>query len=164
MPGWLRRNWSYPVSALVVALVAFAAFQVFDGGDDVRALDCASVTGADDTARLTPLPCDDGAATFRVVSRGGSVELGCPDGAYRELRTGGELTCLMPNFQEGRCYAPDDANRAFTVVACEDPSAIRITKVVQGTADTADCPGGNGLGYPDPPVAICIETPTAGTK
>ncbi|WP_156757541.1 LppU/SCO3897 family protein [Actinokineospora pegani] len=148
--------WAIGISTLAVFVLAFLALRYLipDGSDEAT---CAVVQGADEDAALTELDCSDDAATWRVATTGDAAG-GCAEGAYRELRSGSTLTCLMPNFQAGRCYAPDDPNRAFVVTDCADPDAIRVTEVFEGSTDTTRCPDGNGLGYPDPPVAFCLET------
>lgn len=150
--------WAVAAIAVGIFVVAFLFLRYVAPGSSADAGNCASVTGDDDTAALTPLSCDDDEATFRVASTKDGAA-GCPEGAYRELRDGGTLRCLMPNFREGGCYEPDDENRAFRLADCTAAEAIRVTRVIEGSSDPAPCPGGNGLGYPEPPVVYCLETP-----
>ena len=142
---------------MAVFAVAFLVMRLFSVGEpSLAAGGCAAVSGADQDAGLSALDCADDDATFKIVSTGGT---GCPDGVYRELRSGGQQYCLMPNFQAGRCYAPDNANRSLAVADCTDPEAFRVTEVRTGSTDAAACPGGSGLDYRDPPVVFCVQEP-----
>ncbi|MDQ3402018.1 MAG: hypothetical protein M3548_01305 [Actinomycetota bacterium] len=152
------------IIALVVVLVAAGAFVVYEvsaRGADAAPGECAMVTGADDAAKVEIVDCDDKSASFKVASKRDGAELGCPEGAYREVRTDGGLLCLMPNFVADTCYEADDANQSFRVSGCESDESIKITKVIDGSTDPSGCPAGNGLGYPEPPVVFCIDTPGA---
>ena len=150
--------WAVAAIAVGIFVVAFVVMRYVVPGTGSAAGDCASVTGADENAALSPLSCDDDNATFRIASTKDAAQ-SCPEGAYRELRDGGTLRCLMPNFLAGRCYEPDDANRAFRQAGCDSAEALRVTGVLEGVSDPEPCPGGNGLGYPEPPVVYCLETP-----
>ncbi|MBC6447178.1 LppU/SCO3897 family protein [Actinokineospora xionganensis] len=147
------------VAALVLAGVGFGAYQVFFAEDTTATLECGSVNGTDDTAKLTIVDCDEKSAVFRVAVKKDKAETSCPEGAYRELRDEKNLICLMPNFIAGNCYESDDANQAFKIGSCDSPEAIKITKVIDGTTDPSGCPNSNGLGYPEPKTVFCIETP-----
>ncbi|GLZ41509.1 hypothetical protein Acsp05_51330 [Actinokineospora sp. NBRC 105648] len=150
--------WAIALIAVLITAVGFVVFRyVLD--DDAPTAECAAVTGADDQARVETVDCDDDAATFRVASRLDLSDNGCAEGAYRELRTDKQLLCLMPNFQAGRCYVADEPNQSFRVSGCESPESIRISQVLDGTADPSPCPEGNGIGYPEPPTVFCVETP-----
>lgn len=146
------------VALLVVAAGGYGIYRLATSGGAASG-ECAAVTGADDAAQVQVVDCASESATFKVASRKDLSELGCPEGAYREIRTDEDLLCLMPNFLAGKCYVPDDANQAFRVAGCESPESIRISEVIEGTTDPSPCPEGSGLGYPEPPVVFCIETP-----
>ncbi|WP_436493467.1 LppU/SCO3897 family protein [Actinokineospora sp. HUAS TT18] len=146
------------VAAVVLAGAGFGAYQLL-GKDAAAPGECAAVEGADDTAKLTPADCADENATFKIASKKELTEKGCPDGAYRELRDDKNLICLLPNFIEGKCFAPDEKNQGFRIADCAGTETIRISRVINDTDDPKDCPHGNGIGYPDPPVVFCIETP-----
>ncbi len=151
--------WAVALVAVLIAGVAFVVLRL--SSQDGGTAECTAVTGVNEDARAESKDCGDEAATFRVASTKDLSETGCPEGAYRELRTADDLLCLMPNFQADKCYVADDPNQSFKVAPCEDPSSIRISEVVEGSTDPSQCPGGNGLGYPEPPMVVCIETPGA---
>ncbi|MGQ0837035.1 LppU/SCO3897 family protein [Actinokineospora sp.] len=156
MPVWLI--------ALVAVLIAGGGFLVYRyvlADPSYAEGECAAVTGVDDTAKVDLVDCGDESATFKIATKKDADELGCPEGAYRELRNTDNLLCLMPNFAAGKCYEADDANQSFRVTGCESTEAIKITEVIEGSTDPTPCPGSNGLGYPEPPLVFCIQTPTA---
>ncbi|MDQ3579075.1 MAG: hypothetical protein M3443_16075, partial [Actinomycetota bacterium] len=77
------------IIALVVVLVAAGAFVVYEvsaRGADAAPGECAMVTGADDAAKVEIVDCGK-SASFKVASTRDGAELGCPEGAYREVRT-----------------------------------------------------------------------------
>ncbi|PPK70546.1 hypothetical protein V5P93_000574 [Actinokineospora auranticolor] len=153
--------WAVALTAVLIVAGSFVLFRYVFNGSSSEA--CASVTGVGDAAKVEFVDCDDDNATFQVATRKPANTPGCPEGAYREIPRPDELLCLVPNFVAGNCYVPDDPNQAFRVGRCEDALAIRIVKVVEGTSDaSAVCPEGNGLGYPEPPTAVCVSTPIAG--
>ncbi|MFC7612690.1 hypothetical protein ACFQV2_02580 [Actinokineospora soli] len=119
------------------------------------------MTGADDAAKTEIVDCGSPTGTFKLASTRKLEEAGCPEGAYREIRTQSDLLCLMPNFVAGTCYVPDEPNAGFKAGDCGSQEAIRVSEVIEGTTDPSGCPDGSGLGYPDPPVVFCIETPEA---
>ncbi|CRK61270.1 hypothetical protein [Alloactinosynnema sp. L-07] len=149
------------VVAVVLAGAGFGGYQLLFAKGTAAAGECAAVEGADDASKLSVVGCGGDTATFKIASKKELSESGCPDGAYRELRDAKNLLCLMPNFVEGKCYAADDKNQAFRVAACDDPETIKIGKVIEGSDEPEQCPGGNGIGYPEPPIAFCIDTPGA---
>ncbi|GLW93006.1 LppU/SCO3897 family protein [Actinokineospora globicatena] len=148
--------WAVGIIAVLIAGVGFVVFR-YVLADDAPA-ECATVTGAGDTATVEPVSCADTAA-FRIASRKDPSAAGCAEGAYREMRTDKELLCLMPNFVKGNCYVPDDPNQAFKVGSCDSPDAIKVVDELRDTSDPSPCPNGNGLGYPEPAVVFCLETP-----
>ncbi|SDD27245.1 LppU/SCO3897 family protein [Actinokineospora iranica] len=157
-PRKLLPTWAVALIAVLIAGVGFVLFR-YVLADSPGAAECASVTGSDDAATVATADCGDEDATFRIAVKKDLSETGCPDGAYRELWTGENLLCLMPNFRAGNCYAEDDKNQSFRVSPCEGPDTIRISQVIDGTTDPSPCPNGSGLGYPEPPTVFCIETP-----
>ncbi|GGS15874.1 LppU/SCO3897 family protein [Actinokineospora fastidiosa] len=149
------------IAAVVLAAAGVGVYLALRPGATSASGPCMAVTGPDDTAKAEAVDCAAPDATFKLASTRSLDEVGCPEGAYREVRTGTELLCLMPNFVADTCYDPDDANSAFVVADCSSENAIRISEVIEGTTDPSGCPDGSGLGYPEPPVVFCIETPGA---
>ncbi|MGW5055543.1 LppU/SCO3897 family protein [Actinokineospora sp. NPDC004072] len=147
------------LAAVVLAAAGVGVWLAVQPGGSSASGPCVAVAGPDDTAKAEQVDCDSSDATFKLASTRALGDDGCPEGAYREVRTSSELLCLMPNFVAGNCYDPDDANSAFVVADCSSAEAIRISEVIEGTVDPSGCPDGNGLGYPEPPVVFCIETP-----
>ena len=162
---WTRKVLGLPLWALIAVVAVlvgaggFAVYQALAPGATSASGECVAVSGADDTAKAEIVDCAEPAAGFKLASVRDLEESGCPEGAYREVRTSSELMCLMPNFVAGTCYVPDDPNAGFKAGDCADEVAIRVSEVIEGTTDPSGCPDGSGLGYPDPPVVFCIETP-----
>lgn len=155
----------WAVAALVAVLLGVGGFFVYQAvkpGAVAASGECVAVSGADETAKAEVVDCGSDTATFKLATTRKADDLGCPEGAYREVRTGSELLCLMPNFVAGSCYVPDDANAGFAVGDCGSELAIRVSEVIEGTTDPSGCPDGSGLGYPEPPVVFCVETPEPG--
>ncbi|GAA2969109.1 LppU/SCO3897 family protein [Actinokineospora diospyrosa] len=152
--------WAVAIIAVLIAGIGFVVFRYVLDDDGPANAECASVSGSGDDAKVEIVGCGDSAA-FRVAARKDLSATGCAEGAYREMRTDKDLLCLMPNFLAGKCYVPDDPNQAFKVGSCEAQDAIRVTEELSNTSDPSPCPDGNGLGYPEPPVVFCLETPNA---
>ncbi|SES08002.1 LppU/SCO3897 family protein [Actinokineospora terrae] len=149
--------WAVALIAVLITGIGFVVFR-YVLADDPAAIECASVTGSGDSAKVAVVGCGD-AAAFRIASRKDLSAPGCAEGAYREMRTEKELLCLMPNFVKGNCYVPDEPNQAFKVGSCESSDAIKVVDELRDTSDPSPCPNGNGLGYPEPPIVFCLETP-----
>lgn len=147
------------VLAVLLGAAAFLVYQAVKPGATAASGECVAVSGTDDAAKAEIVDCGADDAGFTLASTRGLDEVGCPEGSYREIRTGSELLCLMPNFIAGNCYVPDEPNAGFVVGDCGSELAIRISEVIEGTTDPSGCPDGSGLGYPEPPVVFCIETP-----
>ncbi|MFC5286942.1 hypothetical protein ACFPM7_07750 [Actinokineospora guangxiensis] len=164
---WTRKVVGLPLWALVAVVAVllgaggFAIYKAVAPGASSASGECVAVTGVDDAAKTEVVDCAAPTAGFKLASALDLEDAGCPEGAYREVRTDSELLCLMPNFVAGTCYVPDDPNAGFKAGDCADEVAIRISEVIEGTTDPSGCPDGSGLGYPDPPVVFCIETPSA---
>jgi hypothetical protein len=147
------------LAAVLLAGVGFGVYQLVKPARTSASGECVTVAGADDTAEVRTVDCAADNAAFKLASTRGLDDLGCPEGAYREVRTDSDLLCLMPNFMADTCYEADDANNGFKVADCSSQEAIRVSEVIEGTTDPSGCPDGSGLGYPEPPVVFCIETP-----
>lgn len=163
--GRSKRLWGMPVwavaalAAVLLAGAGFGAYQLLKPARSSASGECVAVTGADDAAEVRTVDCAADEAAFKLASTRGADDIGCPEGAYREVRAGSDLLCLMPNFVADTCYEADDANSGFKVADCSSQEAIRVSEVIEGTTDPSGCPDGSGLGYPEPPVVFCIETP-----
>lgn len=160
-----RKLFGLPVWAVAAVLAvllgagAFLVYQAVKPGASAASGECVAVSGVDDAATTETVDCGAQNAGFKLASVRDLDEPGCPEGAYREIRTSSELLCLMPNFIAGNCYVPDEPNAGFVVGDCASELAIRISEVIEGTTDPSGCPDNSGLGYPDPPVVFCVETP-----
>lgn len=67
-----------------------------------------------------------------------------------------QYSCLTPNLFENICYVDPDSG-PMTVAACTDSEAIKITKRIEGKADSSLCEGGAGITYKDPDRTYCGE-------
>lgn len=161
-----RRPLVIAVLAVVaVAAIGFAVFMVVRDGGSLAAGDCASVEGGTSQAEAKPVAtaadCGDAKAGYKVGKVVDGVDAACPEeGLYTEAlpESGSTQTlCLLPNMVEGACYAPDERGDGFLKSECAGGDAIKVTKVVEGSTDTTQCPDGAGMSYPEPAVTYCLE-------
>jgi hypothetical protein len=126
---------------------------------EFRIVDCAAPGAAYKTVRRLEGGAHCGSNTYGYATSG-----------YSRRKRGWHL-CLTLNAKEGDCFRQQvgfPTGKAVKV-ACGASATYRVTKVVQGVADKAECgedavdPVRNdlarplALAYPDPPLTICTD-------
>ncbi|GGP35006.1 LppU/SCO3897 family protein [Saccharothrix coeruleofusca] len=162
--GNRRRGLIAGLAVVAAAAIAFAVFMVVRDGGSLAAGDCAAVQGGASQAEAKPVAaaadCGDDKAGYKVGKVVEGADAACPEeGLYTEAlpETGSTTTlCLLPNMVEGACYAPDERGDGFVKSDCAGGDTIKVTKVVQGSTDTTQCPDSAGMSYPEPAVTYCL--------
>lgn len=157
------------IGVLVVLLIGVVVYGVrqLTGAATAEAGDCVTISAetATDTgvtrADVETLDCAADQASFKVGKVLDEGDAGCPEeGVYTEIVPNGEVgdgykLCLIPNMAEGACYGADEGS-GFVRTECSGGDTFKVTKVVQGSADTTACPDGSGMSYPEPAVTYCL--------
>ncbi|WP_020104838.1 hypothetical protein [Nocardia sp. 348MFTsu5.1] len=151
----------------VVAVVAFAFF-LGDDIDDVEAADCITLSGANSDADFDIVDCDTTSPlNFIVAETLDSSSDSCGGEQYSELtQTGANETklCLVPNFQEGKCYeVPIASLTGMKEVPCVAASSqintvLKVLVRVESTT-VPDCPSAVTFDRPSP-LGFCFGSPT----
>jgi hypothetical protein len=157
------------IAALVVAGVVALVVQTISSDDigDVEAGDCIAITGANTDVSFETVGCGDaGPLNFIVADTLDSASESCGGTQYPELtQTRGEAKlCLVPNFQQGRCYeVPMSSLTGMKEVDCNSGSDSQINSVVKVTlrvesTTVPDC--AEPVTYDKPtPLGFCMSTP-----
>lgn len=90
--------------------------------------------------------CNSPEAAYRIAMQGRGADLVCPDPAYRVRRAGigtpdARTLCMIYNVDTDDCFvmAPAAAVGAYDCGLGPRPNAIRMLRVVHGTADPNRC-------------------------
>lgn len=160
----------FGIAAVVVVVgivVGIIQFNSSPAGMSVG--DCAKVTGTTSDPNATKTDCSDSAANYKVAKKLSDTSDSCPSDSYDTYTETGSHSsdtklCLMLNAKEGDCFSHFTDQNAMTLkVSCSDSSAeIKITKVINGSANESACPNSSGISYPDPATTLCA-TKTSGT-
>lgn len=100
---------------------------------------------------ISPIPaksvdCSKPEAAYRIAMQGRGADLVCPDPAYRVRRAGigtpdARTLCMTYNVDTDDCFvmAPAAAVGPYDCALGPRPNAIRMLRVVRGTADPNRC-------------------------
>lgn len=148
---------------LVVAGGIYAVKYFMSDAANAKAGECVSISQeGGDKVNVDGVDCGDQKATYKVGKVLETDTGTCPEGGvYDEVTPAssvgsGYKLCLMPNFVEGACYTPDETGAVFNKTECKGADSIKIAKVINGSTDTAECPEGAGMAYPEPAVTFCL--------
>lgn len=149
------------VAAFIVVKVLNPPAPAYFAGDCVQV-----VEGGRFDAEVTKVDCAEQDALYEVGLYLDDPDESCPSDAYSEYQqTGGQRQeyklCLMLNAGEGDCLSvPVIAAGQERKVACtSDDANVKITKVVEGTADENACGADaeeNARVYPQPKRTVCL--------
>ena len=139
-------------------------------GQESQVGNCVVATGTSNDAELEEVDCETETGFHYKVALAVETVTGCPTPEYTTFETtrtrrGSESTvgvlCLMPIFQDGKCYGEDTSTpNEFAEVACDAGNALlRIEKILQeNRPDQCSYPD-NSIGYPEPATTYCLAPP-----
>ncbi|MBP2326143.1 putative low-complexity protein [Kibdelosporangium banguiense] len=156
-------KWLVGIIAVIVVGGGVYAFNYFSSDvAQAKAGDCAKVTGTQSKPEYASVACNSADANVIVGKALSSTTESCGSETYLEFtqtaRRGPDTKlCLVPKFEEGQCYKMDAGDSvAITKQACGADN-IKITKVITGKADEAQCgEGTKGLPIPEPATTYCL--------
>ena len=154
------------VVALLVAFGAYTAFQNFASDAALEPGNCLVISGeSNDDVDHKLVDCDD-ADTYSYyvasVSKGDSSAGTCEGVEYESTVTKRgstktkSISCLIPQFTEGKCYTGVDESIADYVVADCTGADYRITKVADDAAASCEAPA-EPWSFSIPARTYCIE-------
>ncbi len=149
------------IAAFVVVKVLNPPPPAYSAGDCLQV-----VEGGRFDAEVEQVDCGEQAALYEVGVYLDDPDASCPSDAYSEYRqTGGKQQeyklCLMLNAAEGDCLdVPMISAGEEKKVACTSEDAnVRITRLIEGTADESACGAGaaeDARVYPQPKRTVCL--------
>jgi hypothetical protein len=161
--GGVKRIVVSVLALIVIVGGGFAVRYFLSDAANAKAGECVSVAQqSGDKVDVKSIDCGEDKATYKVGKVLDNATGTCPDGGvYDEVTPAtsvgsGYKLCLMPNFVEGSCYTPDQTGAVFNKAACSGAETIKVAKVINGSSDTAECPEGAGMSYPEPAVTFCL--------
>jgi hypothetical protein len=147
------------VGVLAVALIGAGVWAFTGMGSGWAVGDCASIKLTDGKPEATSESCgsDDGA--YKVAKILASDQEVCPEeGLYETAPDDSRQLCLMPNFEEGNCYVPNDEG-LFKKGSCTDEAVVKVVKKIDGKPEDPQCPeGSDGMPFTEPEVTYCLGT------
>lgn len=160
------------VAVAVAAVVALAVVSRVVGDDisDVKAGDCVSVTGSNSDVDFEKVDCGKTSPlNFIVADKLDSTDGSCGGEQYSELTEDGDDTtklCLVPNFQQGKCYEiPLASLTGMKETACGagDGSQLNSTVKITQRVDSVSVPGcSTPVTFDKPkPLGFCLGDPAA---
>jgi hypothetical protein len=153
--------------AIFGGIAAFVVVKVLNPpAPEYAAGDCVQVVeGGRFDAEVERVDCGAQTALYEVGVYLDSADEACPAGSYSEYRQSGGRQqeyklCLMINAAEGDCLSVPmiSAGEEKKVACASDEANLRITKVVEGTADESACGAGaaeDARVYPQPKRTVC---------
>ncbi|WP_436493252.1 LppU/SCO3897 family protein [Actinokineospora sp. HUAS TT18] len=149
------------VGGLAVAALLVYGFNYFTSdAAQAKAGDCAAVAGTTSKPDFKTVDCGAAEANYTIGKVLSKTSESC-GGTYDEyIETGrgpDSKLCLVPKLVEGTCYDTNtNNNMGMAVVDCGKPDAVKITKLLTGVEDKAQCPDSSGITFPEPKLTICF--------
>lgn len=157
-----KKNWVKfaIVGLLAVVLVGAGIWALTQSGSGWAVGDCASIKLTEDgKTEPTSQSCgsDDGA--YKVAKVLASDQEVCPEeGLYETAPWDSKQLCLMPNFEEGKCYVPNDEG-LFKKGGCTGEAVVKVVKRIEGKPEKIECPGeSSDMQFSEPEVVYCLGT------
>ncbi|VVJ15498.1 Uncharacterised protein [Amycolatopsis camponoti] len=161
---WIRLG----IVALIVIVGGIVAVVKFTSAPENAAVgECLSVAEFTEiTSKNMPekVACGDQSANVLVAAKQNGTGAQCPGDGYIELTVDrpASTMCMIPNVKQGECFTNfPDGPKAFSRVACTDPSASAEFVKVAAVNDRAQCDGTDAdgvLAYSTPPTTFCFKT------
>ena len=149
------------IAAFVIVKVLNPPPPAYSVGDCVQV-----VEGGAFDAEVEKVGCGEQAALYEVGVYLDDPDESCPSESYSEYRqTGGKQQeyklCLMLNAEEGDCLSVPmiSAGEEKKVDCTSDDANVRITKLIEGTADESACgaeAAEDARVYPRPERTVCL--------
>jgi hypothetical protein len=158
------RMISVVVAVAVAAGVYFVAQNLNKSeATSTKAGDCVSMSGTTSNPKFEKVGCDAANVTHIVGKSLGKSGESCgePYGEYTETLDNKPVAklCLVQNLVEGTCFKNGvSADVTVQKIECSQKDAVKVAKVIKGTADKNACPKetDDATVYPEPPTTHCL--------